>query len=84
MLLCMSTTININDTLLQTAKLRAAESHRTLTSVIEDALRLAFEAKRAPGKRRRVSIPTSGSGGLLPGVDLDDTSSLLDRMKGRM
>jgi hypothetical protein len=79
----MRTTININDALLRTAKLRAAESHRTLTSVIEDALRLAFEVKPAPGKRRRGSIPTSGSGGLLPGVDLDDTSYLLDRLEGR-
>ena len=79
----MRTTININERLLRTAKLRAAESHRTLTSIIEDALRLALEAKPAPGRNRKVKIPVSGAGGLMPGADLDDNASLLDRMEGR-
>jgi hypothetical protein len=79
----MRTTININERLLRNAKLRAAETHRTLTSVIEDALRLALEAKHAPVPNRRVSVPVSGAGGLLPGVDLDDNASVLDRMEGR-
>ena len=78
----MRTTININDRLLQKAKLRAAETHRTLAAIIEDALRLALEAKPALAPNRRVRIPTSGAGGLLPGVDLDDSASLLDRMEG--
>jgi len=79
----MRTTININDELLQTAKLRAAETQRTLTAVIEDALRLALQKRPSRPSNRRVRIPTSGSGGLLPGVDLDDTSVLIDRMEGR-
>lgn len=83
MLLCMRTTININDRLLQRAKLHAAETHRTLTAIVEDALRLALERKPAQASRRRIRIPVSGSGGLLPGVDLDDTASLLDRMEDR-
>lgn len=83
MLICMRTTININDKLLQSAKLHAAETNRTLTAVIEDALRLALEPKRIQAFKRRVNLPAYGSGGLQPGVDLDDTSSLLDRMEGR-
>jgi hypothetical protein len=75
----MRTTINIDDELLRAAKLRAAETHRTLTSVVEDALRLALQDRAASVTPRSVTIPTSGEGGLLPGIDLDDTSSLLDK-----
>ncbi len=86
--LCMRTTININDKLLQSAelhaaKLHAAETNRTLTAVIEDALRLALEPKRVQALKRRVNLSAYGSGGLQLGVDLDDTSSLLVRMEGR-
>ncbi len=79
----MRTTINISDDLLRMARLRAASSHRTLASVIEDALNLALRGKLAVGKKVRIEIPVSGKGGLLPGVDLDDTASLEDRMEGR-
>jgi len=79
----MRTTININDNLLAMLKRRAAESNRTLTAVIEDALRLALQEKSATGASPKLKIPISGRGGLLPGVDLDDTASLLDHMEGR-
>ena len=37
-----------------------------------------------PPARTRVRVPvSSASGGTLPGVDLDDTAALLDRMDGR-
>lgn len=67
------------------AKLRAVETHRTLTAVIEDALRPAIEGKGKPPLKlsRRVRIPTTGAGGVLAGVDLDDMSSVMDRMEGR-
>jgi len=78
----MRTTININEPLLRAAKLRAAKSHRTLTSVIEDALRLSLEPKTPATRTRKITIPASGSGGLMPGVDLDDNGALLDRMEG--
>ncbi|RKX76478.1 MAG: DUF2191 domain-containing protein [Spirochaetes bacterium] len=79
----MRTTIRINDELLIKAKIRAAETHRTLAEVIEDALRKEIEGGRFEvAKSKEIKIPTAGSGGTLPGVDLDDTSSLLDRMDG--
>jgi hypothetical protein len=78
----MRTTIRLDDALLIEAKKKAAESHRTLTAVIEDALRESFSRKGRPAKRRRVRLPTAGGGGLLPGVDLDNTAALLDRMDG--
>ncbi|NUM52805.1 MAG: DUF2191 domain-containing protein [Candidatus Hydrogenedentes bacterium] len=81
MLQCMRTTININDDLLRKAKLRAAKSNRTLTSMIEDGLRRVLHDARTPAERD-ANFPTSGSGGVQPGVDLDDTSALIDRMNG--
>ena len=81
MLICMRTTININDQLLRSAKRLAAESNRTLTSVIEDGLRRILDNKNLEPTKRRFVIPTFGSGGLLPGVDLDDSAALLDRME---
>jgi hypothetical protein len=83
MLRCMRTTVSIDDELLRAAKLRAAETGRTLAAVIEDALRLALQERAPAAPRRPIRVPTSGSGGLLPGIGLDDTSSLLERMEGR-
>jgi hypothetical protein len=79
----MRTTVNLDDRLLGEAKVRAAATHRTLTATIEDALRLALHTLPPKVARRRLVIPPSGEGGLLPGVDLDDTADLLDRMEGR-
>lgn len=77
----MRTTISMNDELLRQAKLRAAETHRTLTAVIEDAVRMALQQKPVPGPYP-VRVPTSGSGGLKAGITLDDTSAVMDRMDG--
>lgn len=76
----MRTTINIDDSLLSEAKQRAAETHRTLTSVIEDSLRQSFAKNRNGQSSAPVDLPTFGGSGLQPGVDLDDTSALLDLM----
>ena len=76
----MRTTLYIPDDLLKKAKRQAAESRRTLTAVIEDALReaLARRTQKARGKPARLT--TFGGGGLQPGVDLDDTASLIEHM----
>jgi hypothetical protein len=77
----MRTTIRLDDDLLARAKALAAKSGRTLTAVIEDALRAAL-AQASPRRRREpTSLPTFGRGGLRPGVDLDDSSALLDGME---
>lgn len=79
----MRTTLSIDDHLLTEAKKRAAAMHRTLSETIDDALRFAF-ASRSPARQDKAKpLPASGSGGLQPGVDLDDTSALMDRMDGR-
>ncbi|MGH4002089.1 MAG: DUF6364 family protein [Pseudonocardiaceae bacterium] len=74
----MRTTLQLDDELVAQAKISAARSGRTLSQVIEDALRQAL-ASHAEPTRRQVSVPTS-PGCPLPGVNLDDNAGLLDLM----
>jgi len=78
----MRTTINLPDELILRAKKAALEADTTLTEIIENALREVLEKRRHKKKRREFKLITSGSGGLQPGVDLNDTSALLDIMDG--
>jgi hypothetical protein len=79
----MRTTIRLPDDLLNAAKRHAVDTGRTLTEVIEDALRVALAPNEERAEPEPVQLPTFGSGGVLPGVDLDDTAALLDLMEGR-
>lgn len=81
MLRCMRTTLNLDDALLTRAKALAARTGRTLTAVVEDALRAALAQSRRPSPRRRIELPTFGTGGVQPGVDLDDSAALLSLME---
>ena len=76
----MRTTVDIPDALLREAKRRAAQDGKTLGQVVEDALRSSFQRLDAAAPVP-VALPTYGEGGLLPGVDLDDSASLLDVME---
>ena len=74
------TTIRLNEHLLIQTKEFAARQQRTVTAVIEDALRAHLAAANQPEtKRRRVKLPVSKqAGGLRPGVDLDNRAQLWD------
>ena len=76
----MRTTIRIEDELLADAKALGARTGRTLTRVIEDALREALARGKASA-RRRIELPTFRGSGLQPGVDLDDNAALLELME---
>ena len=76
----MRTTIHINDHLFAQLKETAARSGRTMTAIIEDALRQNLTQPRMKNGRNVVRLTTVGGKGLKPGVDLDDTASLLDLM----
>jgi hypothetical protein len=76
----MRTTIRLDDHLLTQAKRLAAERRKTLTSLIEDALRQVLAERKLARTRRRVRLPVFG-GKLKTGIDLDDSASLLDRME---
>lgn len=76
----MRTTIRIDDELYRLVKAKAARGNRTVAEVIEDALRAAM-VERAPRATTELPpLPTGGSGGTLPGVDLTSTSNLLDTL----
>jgi len=80
----MRTTVRLEDALLEQAKHEAARRGKTLTALIEQGLRLALAEPRRKRARPRVKLPVCRlGGGVLPGVDLDDGSALLDRMEGR-
>jgi hypothetical protein len=77
----MRTTIHLPDDLLALLKRRAADTNRTLTAVIEDALRRALAPSRGGRKAIPTRLTTFGSGGLQPGVDLDDSAALLELLE---
>jgi predicted transcriptional regulator len=77
----MRTTVRLDDRLLAEVKKYAAESGRTLTSVLEDALRETLARRQPRVKRRVVRLKTVKGDGLQPGVHLDDAASLLDLME---
>ncbi|MCH7742445.1 MAG: type II toxin-antitoxin system VapB family antitoxin [Proteobacteria bacterium] len=75
----MRTTIRIDDELLKEAKHQATKTGTTLTAIIEESLREKFlRSKQSRQKRKKVKLMTSGDGGLQPGVNIDDSSALLD------
>jgi hypothetical protein len=79
----MRTTVRLDEALLDQARREAARRGVTLTALIEQGLRLALRRPRPPSRTERVRLPVSrAAGGALPGVDLNDTADLLDRMDG--
>jgi len=77
----MRTTVRLDERLLASAKKLAAESGRTLASVLEDALREALTRRREQARRKHVRLKTVKGDGVRPGVDLDDTAALLELME---
>jgi hypothetical protein len=71
------TTVRLPEDLLKCAKRKAAADGRTLTSLIEDGLRLVIAENRKAAKGKRVMPRVStATGGPMPGVDLTDFSAL--------
>ena len=76
----MRTTIRIDDDLLAKAKSHARGNGTTLTAVIEQSLRAMLDSRHSTVHRQVIRLKTAGSGGVLAGVDLDHSASLLSRM----
>jgi hypothetical protein len=71
------TTVRLPKGLLDRAKRKAAPEGRTLTSLIENGLRLMVAGERKAAKGKRVLPPISkATGGPMPGIDLTDLSAL--------
>ena len=79
----MRTTVRLDEQLLKEIKRHALATGKTLTKVIEDALRESLARQRqCKTNRTRIHLTTTGKGGLCEGVDLDDSARLLEVMEG--
>jgi hypothetical protein len=83
MLLCVRTTVDIQDDLLIELKRVAAERRRPLKELIEDAIRASLQQGKAARRRKeRPSVITFRGRGVKSGVNLDSMQELLDVMDG--
>jgi len=81
MLWRMRTTVRLDDQLLKSAKRFAHDTGKSLTAVIEDALRQALSRRAVRQPRKPVKLTTVSGRGIHPGVDLDDSAALLAVME---
>ena len=71
------TTVRLPAELLARARRKALAEKRTLTSLIEEGLRLVVSDKREPPKRDRRPLPLSdASGPPSPGIDISKSAQL--------
>jgi hypothetical protein len=75
----MKTTLNIDDTVMARLKQEAARRGRTMSELVETALRQLFRT-RGP-QEELPPLPTFASGGAL--VDVADRGALYQAMEGR-
>ena len=75
----MQTTLRLDDDLFRVVKAAAARAGVTLTAFVEDALRMRLAASEQAAEAPP-DLPVFAGDGLQAGVDLDDTSALLDLM----
>jgi hypothetical protein len=71
------TTVRLPEDLLRHARRKAAAEGRTLTSLIEDGLRLVIADGARAAKAKRILPRTStATGGPMPGIDISDSAAL--------
>ena len=75
----MKTTLNIDDTIMAELRREAARQGRTMSELVESALRLLLHSCRK--REKLVALPTFHSGGTL--VDIAGRAALYQAMEGR-
>ncbi len=71
------TTVRLPEDLVRRAKKKALAEGRSLTALIEDGLRKVVDELEPAARRKRVLPPVSSArGGLMPGIDLDNSAAL--------
>ena len=75
----MKTTLNIDDSVMAQLKREAARQGRTMSELVETALRGLFQSRRK--KAALPPLPSFHSGGAL--VDIADREALYQAMEGR-
>lgn len=79
MVIHMKTTLQIDDTVMTQLKREAALQGRTMSELVETALRRLFQDQRKPAGLR--PLPLFRSGGAM--VDIADRDALYQAMEGR-
>ena len=79
----MRTTLNLHNEALALSKARARREGKSLGEVVSEAVFSAFRDRPATTQSTVFNPPVSGEGGVMPGMDLDNTSELLDQIEGR-
>lgn len=72
----MRTTLTIDSEVLAQFKRLAADSHRTVSALIEDALRGDLARRRATTDTSSTDLPVVRGGRLMPGVDISSNAGL--------
>ncbi len=75
----MKTTLQIDDTVMAQLKREAAQQGRTMSELVETALRLLFRSRKERCELRE--LPKFNSGGAL--VEIEDRDALYRAMEGR-
>jgi Arc/MetJ family transcription regulator len=75
----MKTTLNIDDTVMAELKREAARQGRTMSELVESALRLLLRSQRK--QERLVPLQTFHTGGAL--IDIADRDALYQAMEDR-
>jgi hypothetical protein len=71
------TTVRLPDDLVKHAKRRAAAEGRSLTALIQEGLHLVLAEGPTARKAKHILPPVStATGGLMPGIDLNDAAAL--------
>jgi hypothetical protein len=78
----MRTTLDIDDRVLRQAKKLAAEEGKSLTLIIEEALRERLSPRTRVRKKFKIRLLTK-TGRIIPGTNLADRDLLYERMEGR-
>jgi hypothetical protein len=79
MVIHMKTTLSIDDTVMAQLKREAARQGRTMSDLVETALRLLFRTRTSTAEL--TSLPVLKSGGAM--VDVADREALYQAMEGR-
>ncbi len=74
----MRTTVTIDDSLYRRVKARAAQTGRTVSDVVGDALREALRPRVNETQPQQLQV--FGGSGVLPGVDLSSNAALHELM----
>jgi hypothetical protein len=77
----MRISIRLDDGLMLQVKQIAASSGRTMSSIVEDALREMLARQRKTEERAPVKLTTVPGSGLQPGGAVDNSASLLSLME---